>query len=524
MATKLLFPFLTLSALFGMLAACSNPSANILEKDETRLETGDDLAQYHYLVKEPYSVGLSHEGYIIGIEKSPRTKIGNPFVNSLDTGRFRYWTTADHKTNDKTRTEARNSHIKRVADDGKSMFVSHILSYCIEPSRAERFAVSPLYLGYNPNGFLNNGSSKSNARPDPCVDERHTGAPISSDNSPRYYETGWAALDTLGRNIEKKLTDAEVNEQEFTHIIVAAMGWNNNQVETVRRYNALTGNIVAQADQAKASAKAFKPLIIGLTWPSVWGGESYLNFINTISHIISYPNKSDDADEIGYTIANVLINDILQELKSRHNLKIVLIGHSMGARMLSRAMFSGHLIQSNNSESYKGAADLFIGLQGAFSVRRFREGFKLPLPMSLFRKGEGSPYLLKSGNPGRVVLTWATDDKANPAASWITGAAHAGAEGGYKETLEIGDKFYQLKWRGPTDGTVNSEPNTEQKLTYQDLDKIDMNRVLMVDADLIVNDHNDILDPEMGRLIWDSIAFSTIKDLKGDSGFVDPAP
>ena len=523
MVLNQLTKYVFISGLSAILAGCGDPSVNILQEDETRLKTGGDLAQYHYLVKEPYSVGLSHEGYIIGIEKSPRASIGNPYIKSYDTCRFREWKIKDHPKESKAHTEARNDQFDRINDDDKSMFVSHILSYDLDISRGARFKVSPLYCGYENSGFaktkkkIEQAKEKPEQEVDRCVSEGSLQAGGDQDVPTSYYEKGWAALDKLSGDIRAKLLQAK--DERYTRIIVAAMGWNNNQVETVRRYNALMGNIVAQAK--KADAKTFKPLIIGLTWPSVWGGESYFNILNSLYHVVSYPNKTADSDEIGYTIANILINKILQELKSEYDLKIVLIGHSLGARMMSRAMFSAHLINDTSKETNdppKTAADLFIGLQGAFSVRRFKDDFQLPFPMSFFKKGEGSPYLLKSGNPGQVVLTWADDDKANPIARWITGAAHAGAKAGYKESKIIGDKFYQLKWDVPIDGQCETP---RKRMNGKDLTNIGINRVLMVDADEIVNDHNDILDPEMGRLIWESISIFTMGSLGCRSGFVD---
>ncbi len=53
----------------------------------------------------------------------------------------------------------------------------------------------------------------------------------------------------------------------------------------------------------------------------------------------------------------------------------ILIGHSLGVRVLTRALFSSPLVPTKLTNSTddikKSDVDLVIGLEGAFSVRRF---------------------------------------------------------------------------------------------------------------------------------------------------------
>lgn len=503
---RLSFPTLIALALLG----CQNSPGNALEGPDNALEdeekilaTGGDLSKYHYLVREPYSVGLSHEGFIIGIEKSPKETIGYKFRKFDDT-RFRTWKTGDDLLGGPY-IEARNKHFERVTGDGKSVFVSHILEYGFDRKETVRFAVCPLYSVYKSNGFAGESSDYGC----PANGKIETSGITDAKT---YYEDGWSALDRLYDAIEAKLDQAR---PAYTHILVASMGWNNDQVESVRRYNALLGNIIAQArleetpeGQAETPKKRkFNPLVIGLTWPSVWGGDSFFNTINLITHVVSYPNKANDADEIGYTIANYLVNHILYRLKSKHKLKIVLVGHSLGARILSRAMFSAHLL--NGASNPTGdATDLFFGLQGAFSVRRFKKDHRLPFPLSWFRTGEGSPYLIYRKLNGRVVLTWSEADSANPVAQWITGATHAGGKAGYEESRKMGDVFDHLVWDKKDQDSKYDwlRESITEKIPATCGELKESKKVLMIDANKIVHDHNDILDPEMGRLIWKNIA------------------
>ena len=474
---KPLFPVSLCALMAGLLMGCAAPGENILAADEARLATGGDLAKYHDLVREPYSLGLNHEGFIIGIEKTPKGLIGYPFGRAYDNRRFKLW----QGSADDQYLAARNEHFKRVTADPKTVFVSHILEYGFDAKGTVRFDVRPLYTAYRPNGFAGPRSAT------PCGTE--TG-------EKKAYRNSWKALDCLQVAVDAKLAAAK-DAKKYTHLIVASMGWNNNQVESVRRYNALAGNLIAQARlDGTAEGQIFNPLIIGLTWPSVWGGDSFFNTVNLFAHLISYPNKADDADEIGYTIANYLVNKIVGELKENYRLKIVLIGHSFGARIISRARFSAHLL--NDPPRAAGeATDLMLNLQGAYSVRRYKENHRLPFPASLFRKGEGSPYLIHKTLPGKNVLTWSVGDAANPLAQFVTGAAHAGGEAGYEESLEMTESFNQLEWGDETDIGPDCA-------TYRG-DK----KILMVNANNFVKDHNDFLDKEMGDFIWQTISCFT---------------
>ena len=510
-----LFQFSILAIVSLALIGCSISRDNGLKKEEEHLETDGNLAKFHYLVRDPYSIGLSHEGYLIGIEKSPKEKIGFPKKSKngigyqdIDDNRFRIWHNSDYPEDDypdeSPYLTARNEHFIRVSKGPKGMFISHILAYGFDSKRTVRFNVLPEYSVYKYNGFVDVPSHQIYL----AKNETETTKKLAANS---IYEDSWRALDQLKISIETKLNQAQ---PRYTHILVASMGWNNDQVESVRRYNALLRTAITHARlEGTVEGENFNPLIIGLTWPSVWGGNSFFNTINLISHIGSYPNKADDADEIGYMIANYLVNKIVYSLKSQHKLKIVLIGHSLGARILSRTMFSAHLIREDQceiEESKGDATDLFIGLQGAFSIRRFKTGFKKPFPFSLFRKEEGSPYLIYKELPGRVVLTSSKHDAANPIAQLFSGARHVGGKAGYKESEKMLDVFERIKWENlfPIKTDLTNQNDAKKWLNYCD-NLRNSKKVLMINADEIVQDHNDIIDTQIGRLIWKNISCFT---------------
>lgn len=280
------------------------------------------------------------------------------------------------------------------------------------------------------------------------------------------------------------LTDQLNNK--YTHILVMSMGWNNDQVESLWRYKKILKNLSSVADEKK---EIFKPLVIAFTWPSAWATISDSWLKRKIGHIFSYPNKANDADEIGYTWANWIVNYKLPIAIEDANLpdwerpKIVLLGHSFGVRLLSRALFSSdHLNSKYKSNS---SVDLFLGLQGAVSGRRFVE-----------KSGrEGYPYSDFKSLPTKIVLTTSVNDKANPFAHYFTGASNVGAKQG---------------WR-----LANANPKVFKTETWIKGASIDIptDKVLMVDASSIVSKdedlglsaHNDVLDKEMGELLWNFI-------------------
>ncbi|CAL2062089.1 alpha/beta hydrolase [Tenacibaculum sp. 190524A05c] len=156
-----------------------------------------------------------------------------------------------------------------------------------------------------------------------------------------------------------ELIKSKFEQEKYTHLIIASTGWNNDQKKSVLTYNTWLQHISNAAEQNNYK---FKPYVIGLTWPSTWktvGGK-----------IISYFNKANDADEIGMTLMNVLIWKHLAPLMRNYpEMELVLLGHSFGARILTRASHSKILL--NNDPENKDQIDLMIAVQGAFSVNRF---------------------------------------------------------------------------------------------------------------------------------------------------------
>ena len=289
------------------------------------------------------------------------------------------------------------------------------------------------------------------------------------------YETSFSKTDEMFKNLKKAITSTK-----YTHIIVMSMGWNTGQVESIKNFNVILGNIESSIDTKN---EVFKPLVIGLTWPSVWMSNSDSKIQKKAGHIFSYPNKANDADEIGYTWANWILNKKLPEATAGivDKPKIVAIGHSFGARLLSRAIFSSEYIHSEFDRS--SSVDLFIGLQGAFSLNRFIDN----------KGNEDSAYSDYKDLKTKIALTTSKNDIYNSAAFFVTGAKHAGGRSGLREAnkSDNSDIFDVQIW----------DPISKQV-------SLPKGKVLILDAAEIIKDenglaaHNDILDKEMGSLIW----------------------
>ena len=266
------------------------------------------------------------------------------------------------------------------------------------------------------------------------------------------------------------------------------MGWNTAQEKAIRNLNSLFGNILL-ASSANTSTD-FKPLYIAMTWPSEWNVPG-----------VSLGNKAHDADEIGFVWANALINRHLSGLRGRASdttwpaFKVVAIGHSLGARLLTRAAFSGAVLAS--PVPLGEGADLVVGLQGAFSMNRFlaeRESGR-----------EGAPYARYKELRGHVALTWSAHDAATPLANLVSGANYAGAEAGHERAYDPRYRqhfaFYQAdRTGGLTPATDRCEG--PKRVIYIDASELIRYEVLGTGGEA----HSDIYNAYMGKLLATLIA------------------
>jgi len=378
---------------------------------------------------------LAHDGYVIGIEKRERSKVNGPARHYSD--RFQAL------PKDSPQTKTLNARFHDLTNDPNVMLVTHIGSFF----ENRRF----LYNAYAAYGIEDTD-----------------------------YESGYEALELFQQDLANRLSTAQADGMPYTHILLTAMGWNSDQHKTIWWNNHILANM-KKAAEANGETEHFRPLVIALTWPSVWKGISDSWFEQKVlGHVGSYFNKAADADEIGYTLANWVLHKQLPEIREAYEGEdfpvVVGIGHSFGARLLTRAMASkGHLKAGSRSQTRP--LDLFIGLQGAFSANRFISGAGI----------EGSPYenFQEWGLP--MVLSSSNHDLATPVAKYISGASHIGGMYGLQVAIEENEIFEVMKWEGSPSPQLQHD------------------KILVVECDGILHGmdaHNDIIDMEMGKLIW----------------------
>jgi hypothetical protein len=93
-----------------------------------------------------------------------------------------------------------------------------------------------------------------------------------------------------------------------TLIILMATGWNTATDESIKNFNDWMKGVDVESHGAS------KPIAIGISWQSTWHGSL---------EIPSFANKSNDADEIGFTWANELVNRYILLLASDETLPSV---------------------------------------------------------------------------------------------------------------------------------------------------------------------------------------------------------
>jgi hypothetical protein len=305
-----------------------------------------------------------------------------------------------------------------------------------------------------------------------------------------FFTTGVAVLQTtLKDGVRERLRTGM-----YTHLVLASMGWDNDQVESVRRYGA-TLSVLAEA--ARRQQGAFRPLVFGITWPSVWGWASWFDFGQLVYKLFGYGNKADDADEVGYTVFNYLLNGLARDVvveAGQPNLPIVALGHSFGGRVVSRALFSDDLLRPALKGRRRAPVTVFIGLQPAFSINRFIRD--CPDRDGKHCGDEGSPYADVKKPGSGIVITTSEHDTANPMAWFLTRSRHAGGWRGLARAREHPSIFEFLDGDDPT-AQLNNTPTCQTLRTHE--------RVVMVDAKSFVFDHNDVLDLETGEVMWSAI-------------------
>ncbi|MDG9882447.1 alpha/beta hydrolase [Pseudomonas sp. GD04058] len=384
MHAKHLMALITLGA---ALIGCTSTERVMTPYEEELAVDSPNAVNFHSMLYFPSGTALHYPGYVVALEKSPQAIIGGPKFNpraSFLDANASYFKGEDGSYN------TTREHIERFqGSDWKAMFVSHILKNDIyQDTSVSYFAKSHCFV-YNAYAARRLAGTSTDHDLRKISDWNACKTSMNLEEHPvrlnQLYEYGRPALDALQLNLIQDLRG-----DRYTHVLIVVMGWNTAQDEAIRNINDITGNLMAAAEEArgaqindlatspkpeKVSKSRFRPLVIGVTWPSFW--------TNSFTNFFSYGNKANDADEIGLSWLNKLINQTVPNAldASGSQARVVAIGHSFGARAMTRALFSSPALDPG-SDGPKSRVDLAIGLQGAVSINRFMPG-----------KGiEGAPY------------------------------------------------------------------------------------------------------------------------------------
>lgn len=421
-----------------LLAGCGTVPERRLEPVERVLKTdGTTTMLFHSSLYYPTELSLRFDGYLIGIEKSPREAIstaGEVNVMAIPSAGL-----SEKSAKDKLL-------------DSKLLYISHIIE-----NKSDRGGIDncTIYNAYNQIGH----SSIKQLTP-PCP--QALSAPIPAVSA---FSHSWRALDQLESTMRQRITNGK-----YSDIVVITMGWNTVQEEAVRNFNSIVTNLKA------SSGPHFNPIVLGVTWPSEWDSD----WFNPIYKFFSFPGKSADADELGLTWLGVLLHKTIPSIRS--NLPVTVIGHSFGSRASSVAACIGPALYEGNNKTVLAKIDNLVNLQGAFlSKRLFGE------------KDKGMHYPNGCKNVGNIALTSSVHDTAMNSAFW---GIYAGDERSYKShcTKEVSINCVQADSQGNI-RYISKQPTSN--ITYVDANELIRENAYLSGGGA----HSDIYRKEHGVLI-----------------------
>lgn len=150
-----------------------------------------------------------------------------------------------------------------------------------------------------------------------------------------------------------------VDERRATHVILFAAGWHMQQADAVSGAGWMLDSLAAEA---KRTGVAFRPVTIALTWPAGARGGVF--------PMCDYSKRSAIADEIGAIWGSRVLENVVAPAAG--NVRTVLLGHSLGARLLTSAIAARATLPERMREGRK--VDWVIGLQAAFPRGRLLPG------------------------------------------------------------------------------------------------------------------------------------------------------
>ena len=331
------------------------------------------------------------------------------------------------------------------------------------------------------------------------------------------------AIDAIAESINRDLRETEGPKPKYTHLLVMVMGWNTDQAESVRNFNQLATNIqlATHTVHATEGQKDFRPLVIGVSWPSTWKLNGWWIIPDAVVSASSFWAKKDQADQLGRRVlAPLLINAVL---KARSELfakiPVVVIGHSFGARALSavfrpwESAFRG-VVPWDRDSCYKPEPNAFS----------FRDGDRLILLQGavdisdVIGNDSILPALLRTDSL-TAIMTASQFDSAVPTAFW---ANYIGNIETFRQACGESAKAspdYDLGSIGCGDAVSDQWGlqrcrNTAEMIKLDSSRQSDRHKIYYKNASRLINcrtplgggaAHSDIFRPETGSFLWNQI-------------------
>jgi hypothetical protein len=459
------------SILFVSVVGCSSVPSRLHEAEAT-LGTGVGHAeQFHALVYYPQEHALRYPGLIVGIEKSSAKLIKEEAKNLL------IQSSSSNSESEKTDKWL----VGLLKDDSKSMFISHI----VESKKDVESTL--IYNAYE----CKTESSES---------ERKSACPGFDS---------WQAISRVGERLRAALQPTTTGEEKYTHVVFLTMGWNTNQVEAVQNFNSLVREL-----SANAAKGTFRPFVVGVTWPSQWDS----GWFGSVYRGSSLGNKANDADETGAGWLGAVLRYGVLPATRASKVKVIVIGHSFGARATSHAVCRGTLLvpprtlSIDSGKPMKGDVQWLIGLQGAYSLNRFStEG------AGLFEKIGYDPKCEVADNH---LFTASKHDDAGKYGQQVLGAPFAGSIGTWNKFLADPNS---RKDGSPSFGlykTRHVEGDNDASVCLQGAAGSDTTSFKYVDASEVIKfnsygtgagAHSDIYRAQTAKLMWTFLSGKPIK-------------
>ncbi len=511
MKTVYYLAILFFTSSFTSLPSRNSDQSHVLQFFEEELDVGGNIdRQFHVAA----AANLQVPGYIIGIEKASKEALGFSGHNLKSYHNIEpkksFWNICSDDDfvlyEDKNNGNLIDEELaKKLIADKKISYVSHINRYSYSDFNDPTSYVVNEYL-------VDSYSCKYDANKQIC---HHLNFRAKKEGSSCKYNSSKKVLIDLQPHIKKDLEIAKRLKKPYSHIILYSMGWNTTQREAIQNFNFLHGNLIRLAKEDK-DLKNFNPLLIAITWPSSWSmesGDGFIKdwFIYPTRKLLSFFVKMHDADEIGDIWGQIFVNQTLLPLKSQYkDLKLVLIGHSFGARIVTNSLFSNYETSKQQEQKIqKPKADLLIGIQAAFPISRFvgKDKKELYFYQNLHNRAKN------------IIYTWSPYDYGVKIAS-VTGNYYVGSEDAYNKIATKHPKIFEELSLDSCSNFVNNNLFKKSDFQQECFDKKDQNypqdssKIIYLDAKKIINHrpegsaggaHSDIYNDDMSRFILNSI-------------------